>query len=305
MTAVIAQMAALVVLGAGWRVLRPGGLEADSLRRSLTGLVYHLLLPALVFSVLWQAPLGLDSVRIAFVAAAGVLGGMALMWAWGRASHQAGHRAGALILAAGFPNATYLGLPVLESTFGETGRSLAVQYDLFACTPLLLSVGMMVADRYGSGGRSVGAMFADLLRVPPLWAAAAGATLNVAGVDMSPWLAETLERLAVGVAPLMLLALGMGLSARYINRATVIRILPVLVIQLALMPAWVWLLSGAVGLTGDYRVGAVLEAAMPSMVLGLVICDRFRLDTGLYATAVTVSTALSLASLPLWFAWLT
>jgi len=39
---------------------------------------------------------------------------------------------------------------------------------------------------------------------------------------------------------------------------------------------------------------------MPTMVLGLVICDRFKLDTSLYAEAVTVTTALSLITLPLW-----
>ena len=43
------------------------------------------------------------------------------------------------------------------------------------------------------------------------------------------------------------------------------------------------------------------EAAMPCMVLGLVICDRFKLDTALYASVVTFTTALSMISLPVWF----
>jgi predicted permease len=51
-------------------------------------------------------------------------------------------------------------------------------------------------------------------------------------------------------------------------------------------------------------MGTVLEAAMPAMVLGIVFCDRFGLDTGLYAAAVTLTTALSLVTLPLWFALL-
>jgi len=40
------------------------------------------------------------------------------------------------------------------------------------------------------------------------------------------------------------------------------------------------------------------------MVLGLVICDQFNLDTALYAVTVTVTTALSLLTLPLWYGWL-
>jgi len=36
-------------------------------------------------------------------------------------------------------------------------------------------------------------------------------------------------------------------------------------------------------------------------VLGMVICDRYDLDTPLYAAAVTLSTLLSLVTLPVWF----
>jgi hypothetical protein len=39
---------------------------------------------------------------------------------------------------------------------------------------------------------------------------------------------------------------------------------------------------------------------MPSMVLGIVLCDRYGLDSALYAEAVTVSTALAVLTLPLW-----
>jgi predicted permease len=41
------------------------------------------------------------------------------------------------------------------------------------------------------------------------------------------------------------------------------------------------------------------------MVLGIVLCDRFNLDAGLYAAAVTATTAMSLVTLPLWYGWLT
>jgi malate permease and related proteins len=58
------------------------------------------------------------------------------------------------------------------------------------------------------------------------------------------------------------------------------------------------------GMEGVPAMGTVLEAAMPAMVLGIVFCDRFGLDTGLYAAAVTLTTAVSLVTLPLWFAFL-
>jgi predicted permease len=48
-------------------------------------------------------------------------------------------------------------------------------------------------------------------------------------------------------------------------------------------------------------VATVLEVAMPSGVLCLVLCDRYGLDASLYAMAVTVTTVLSLLTLPLWY----
>jgi hypothetical protein len=74
------------------------------------------------------------------------------------------------------------------------------------------------------------------------------------------------------------------------------------VIQLVFMPLVVWGACIGVGMPANLLAPAILEGAMPTMVLGLVICDRFKLDTSLYAEAVTVTTVLSLLTLPLWLA---
>ena len=63
--------------------------------------------------------------------------------------------------------------------------------------------------------------------------------------------------------------------------------------------------TDAIGLAGIHRTGAILEAAMPSMVLGIVLCDRYGLDSRYYSLIVTISTALSLATLPVWLYLLT
>lgn len=303
MIEVIVQAGALILLGVLWRVYRPRGLDGDTLRTSLTTLVYVLLLPALVLVVLWRAPLGMDTLRIAAMATAGLFSGFALAWVWFRLRPAPSPEVGALLLAATFPNATYMGLPVLETAFGPWARSVAIQYDLFACTPLLLSAGVLVAIRYGGSDERVHPV-AALLRVPPLWAAVAGVGLNVAGVPL-PTLAEgLLDRLGSGVVPLMLFSIGLGLRWEGAAGLRIERLMPVLLIQLFLTPALVAWLSGQIGLVDPLRAAVVLEAAMPSMVLGIVLCDRYRLDASLYAMAVTLTTALSLLTLPLWFGWL-
>lgn len=300
MRLVLMQMAALIACGVIWRFIKPPDTDIDSARRVITGLVYTLLLPALVLLVLWRAPLTWDALRIAAAAASGVLVAIAVAAGVYRAWHTPKAKTGALILAAAFPNVTYLGLPILEKTFGPWARSVAIQYDLFACTPLLLTLGILLAQTHGTRDRPE-PLLIGLFKVPPLWAAFAGVGLNAAGVPLPPGIEQWLQLLGNGVAPLMLIALGMALTWNTHSAHHMPLVVPALLIQLVLMPFVVWTVAIVSGLTGGTLVATVLEAAMPSMVLGIVLCDRYRLDTGLYAITVTLSTVLSLFTLPLWY----
>lgn len=299
MHTVILNMTALIACGIIWRLLRPGGLGADITRHVLTSLVYYLLLPALVIQVLWKAPLGISSFGIAASAAVGVFGCILLSTLICRRCNHDGKITGAVVLAASFPNATYMGLPVLESLYGEAGRSIAIQYDLFACTPLLLTVGILVARMHGQHDNSE-SLWQSLLRVPPLWAALFGVMINLSGIGMPAALDQWLELLAAGVIPLMLFSLGLSLRWDTINMSRLPTVVPIVILQLIFAPLIVWLVSHGVGLEGLVLTGTVMEAAMPSMVIGIVLCDRYGLDTGLYAAAVTLTTLLSLFTLPAW-----
>lgn len=299
---VFTQMAALIACGVAWRIWTPLGIPADTSRQSLTGLVYILLLPALVLDVLWSSPLGLDSLRISATAVSGILVCMLLAWLIYRFGFKQCSRptAGALILAAAFPNATYMGLPVLEQLLGPEARSIAIQYDLFACTPVLLTLGIVMAAAHGEhAGRAH--PLATLIRVPPLWAALLAVTLNLTGVAMPQWLDEWLGMLGIAVIPLMLISLGMSLQWKAWQRYTLPLLLPVVVLQLGVMPWVATLVGSGVGLEGMTLTGTILEAALPSMVLGLVLCDRYGLHTSFYALAVTVTTSVSLLTIPFWF----
>src|SRR3569623_3127874 len=109
MRLVLMQLATLIACGDIWRFIMPPDMDIDSACRGITGLVYTLLLPALVLLVLWRAPLTWDALRIAAAAASGVLVALAVAAGVYRAWHPPKAKAGALILAAAFPNVTYLG----------------------------------------------------------------------------------------------------------------------------------------------------------------------------------------------------
>lgn len=294
------QMAALILCGVVWRYVAPGGLDAASTRTALTGLVYYLFLPALVLLVLWQAPLGTDSFKIAVVAAVGVLLSLLLIGWFCNVCGMDMPTRGAALLAASFPNATYLGLPVLEATLGKEARSIAIQYDLFACTPLLLTVGIWIAMRYGNAAQAKLGIN-DLLRVPALWAAVLAVLLNTFAIPVPDGLRNWLQSLANGVVPLMLISLGLSLYVSRDHLRAMRSIFPVLGIKLVFMPLIALGMSMLLGMQGMLQQAVVLEAAMPSMVLGLVLCDRYGLNSVVYAAAVTVSTAFSFITLGIWY----
>jgi len=309
MSHILLGMSSIILAGIVWALLL-GRKTAESIRSHLAQAVYHIFLPALVLHVLWQAPVDLNTVRIPLVAALCVLLSLLtafLLYGNGKlvsafVPGNSNKMVGALLLASAFGNFSYLGLPVLSQAFGDWARIVAVQFDLLASTPILFTLGIVLASHYGRADQG-GQLLLSLIRVPALWAAA-GLLLSAVATPMPAWIDTTLTTLEAAVVPLMLLSVGMALRWQSGWAARIPLLLPVLLIQLLLMPLIAWAAAIGVGMPADYLAPAVIEAAMPTMVLGLVICDRFKLDVALYAEAVTLTTILSLLTLPLWLAGL-
>lgn len=293
-------MSALILCGVLWRILAPGGQDALTTRNALTGLVYYLFLPALVLLVLWQAQLGVSSFKIAAVASLGILASLAVIAAFCHVCGMDGPTRGAVMLAAAFPNATYLGLPVLEATLGPSTRSIAIQYDLFASTPILLTLGIWIAAKYGSNASNA-ASFKGLLKVPAVWAALLAIILNLLAVPIPMMLKTFLHTLSQGVIPLMLISLGLSLSMPREQLHQLRSVFPALAVKLFFMPVVVLIAARLLNMQGMPFQAVVLEGAMPSMVLGLVLSDRYGLNSPIYAAIVTLSTVASLFTLSMWF----
>ncbi|OUR63702.1 transporter [Methylophaga sp. 42_25_T18] len=300
---VLAQMFFLIACGVLWRSYAPQHIPTSSHRRALTDLVFYILLPAMVLDVIWRSELDSSSIQISLLAICGLITGVSLMWLLSRALRLTNTQTGALLLAATFPNATYLGLPVLDQVLGPWSNSTVLQYDLFACTPILLSLGILMAKHYGSQDVEVHPL-RELLKVPPLWAVTLAITLNFAGIAQAEVIHSVLSILAGGVVPLMLIALGMSIRWDTMKVKFLPLLLPVVVISLFIVPTSVYFMGELIGLTDQVALATVLIAAMPTMVFGIIICERYQLDSELYAAAVTLTTVCSLISLPLWFKWL-
>ena len=303
MLTVLIQMSLLIACGTFWRSHAPAHIPAMAHRRALTDLVFYLLLPALVLDVIWTAPLNTSTLKISLLASAGIATALASMWLVLRLLKTTSKQTGALLLAASFPNATYLGLPVLDQVLGSHTRSTVLQYDLLACTPILLTFGILLASYYGDSDKALHPL-RELMKVPPLWAVTIGITLNLTGIEQPVILHSGLSVLGGGVVPLMLIVLGMSIPWNSFRLRFLGLLLPVVVIALLVVPFTVFSLSHVINLKAELVMIVSLLAAMPTMVFGIVICERYQLDSELYAAAVMLTTLSSLLTLPLWFHWL-
>ena len=287
--------------GIGWRIVKPLGLGAEETRRVLTSVVYYFFLPAMILDVLWQADIGIHSLQYTLLAISCVAFGMGCFWLLGMLLKFEEKILGAMILAAGFPNTTYLGLPVLEQTFGSWARSVVIQIDLFGVSPFLFTFGVAMVRHYGEDVGEKRQPAWTFLNAPPFWAAGVAVLLNLNGLPAPLWLTATLKLMSAAVVPLMLFSLGLALSWDSIKYRNIPYIAPVVVIKMLLMPVFAIVLVGQLDLANHLKAAAVLDIAMPSMVIGIVLCDRYRLDSSLYAMAVTITTGLSLLLLPFWY----
>ncbi|ASF46755.1 AEC family transporter [Methylovulum psychrotolerans] len=302
MNSTLIQMTLLTACGVVWRLLQPAGLSAMQTRVVLTSVVYYLLMPAMILDVLWQTDMGIHSLQYTLLGWGSLSFAVVCAWLIGWLFRFDNKRLGTVILASAFPNVTYLGLPIIEQTFGPWARSVVIQMDVISAAPYLFTVGLLIARHYGDEEKPRSPWLA--LNAPPFWTAALAIALNMGGVPAPDWLVGALQKLSAAAAPLMIFSLGLALDWRTVSWRNMPYMLPVLLIKMLAMPFGAWFLASHLALDAPHQAAAVLDLAMPSMLLGIVFCDRFRLDSPLYAMAVTVTTFASLLALPLWHGFL-
>jgi predicted permease len=301
-TRVLFSFGLIVAAGYAWRFFDPGGIDRHRVRHALSVSVLHFFLPALAFGLVATAAVDRSFVAVPLTAAVVTLSGLAA----GAAAYRslpvlrtaARPTIGVLLLSSAFGNVTYLGLPVITETMGQQYGYIAILYDLLATTPVLLTVGMLIAARFGSGAAvSLPAALRRVLRLPPLWGVAAGVAVQLAGVPVPRPVLDAAQLMGKAVIPVMIFTVGLALDFRDLRRLPVA--VPALALKLLLAPALALLAGRAFGLDGAVLRAVVVEGAMPVMVLSLVIADEFELDVPLAATCIAVSTVASFFTLPL------
>jgi predicted permease len=270
-------------------------------RHSLSVAVFNFFIPALAFGLMASAPVDRSLISIPLTGSVVVLASIAVGFAayrllpWFRDIPRPA--VGVMIISAAFGNVMYLGLPVITEMLGAQYGYVAVLYDLLASTPILLTIGVFIAARYGSGKAvSVGVSLKRVFLLPPLWGVVAGFAVRLAGITTPQPVLDAVGLMGRAVIPIMIFTVGLALDFRDVKRLAIA--VPALAIKLAFAPALAWWIGSRLGMNADVLKATTIEGAMPVMVLSLVIADEFDLDVPLAAACITVSTVALFFTMP-------
>lgn len=256
-------------------------------------LVYFLLFPVLLFTSIVKSPLQpAQTAGLALAAVGTSLVGIVAALAIGRwpGVDQRRHASGAQVA---YRFNSYVALALAERLAGSHG---------LAWMALIMALVIPVANVAAvwplarHGGHSYGR---EVVRNPLIIATVLGLVANVAGLQMAPVVATSLQRIGGAALPLGLMAVGAGLALGGL-RASPGLAAALLGIRHLLLPVVALLLTTLLHVAPAQRSIVVLFAALPTAPSTYVLATRMGGDGGFVAGLVTVSTMLGMVGIPLW-----
>ena len=259
--------------------------------RSLGRLLFYLATPSLVFRSLYTTEVDLVTMQqVAIVAASvSILAGLA---GWVVGFDQPRRERMAIILTSAISNNGNMGIPICFFAFGEIGLALGTLYYVVSSF-LNNTLGVVVAS---AGKASLGVALRNSLQVPVLYTAILGLALNQMGGEIPLPIFRAVDLMANAAVPGMLILLGVQLRSSpllqgqaVIWRSSVVRLVAAPLLALGLCVVL------AVG--GVERDVIILQAAMPTAVMGAVLATEYDTAPHLVAAVIFLTTVLSMGTL--------
>jgi predicted permease len=257
--------------------------------QTLIDLIVYISGPCLIFSSITSSNLNLtDFTTIAGAALTIILAMALLAFLAFKLTHSAEK---GLYLPIIFGNTSYLGYPVALFAFGMAGLSRAVVFDMMNSL-VIFSLGIYIVHHRNE--------LRESLKIPLLYAVIIGLLVNLSKMPVPPLIAQPIEMLGMITIPLALLVLGYKLTEVNLNApkiavlasASAFRIIGGVFVALLIIQ----LFAIEDGLTRDV---IILQAAMPSAVMSMILAAKYKRDASLVASVVLITTVLSIISIPL------
>lgn len=262
---------------------------------SLNKIVINILLPCMIFSALYTADLSLmlslgilPFIILASSFITGIISYLILkrfnlpdkvLWS--------------VLVAIMIANTAFMGYPVNIGVYGDDGLLRAIFCDI-ATSVIFLILSFFLVLKFGGSPRTAVKKIAFF---PPLWAIILGILFNIANIPIGPVLENTVTYLGNGTIPLIMLSLGISIDFGGIKRSKNM-IIFTSIMKLLFFPLIAFFIVSWMGLADLQFNVPIIEAAMPSGMLSLILAITYKLDYELTSDCILIDTVISLVTLP-------
>jgi predicted permease len=280
-------------------LMRRIGRFPDATPSVLNGFIINISLPALTLLYVHELPI--DRSLAYPTAMAWVLFGLGVIFfvTLGRAAGWSRGTIGGLILVGGLANTSFLGLPMIETFYGEEHLGLGILIDQLGSYMVLSTLGILIAVTYAAGAASPAAIAKKILTFPPFQAVLLALALKP--IEYPVGAEIVLGKLGATLAPLALVSVGYQLRLGEL-RGRLAALSAGLAFKLVMGPAMIMaLFAGALGAGGTLIQVTIFEAAMAPMIGASIVAIEHKLDPPLITLMVGIGIPLSFLTLPLWW----
>jgi predicted permease len=191
---------------------------------------------------------------------------------------------------------TIIALPLAEALLGSEGLALmAVASAGMIPTANLISISAFEA--YGARNVSMRRKVLSVLANPFMIACLVGVALGLGGINLMVSLGSSLDMLSRSAIAIGLLSAGAAIDFSAI-RSVRTRLIFWSLVRLILMPLLVVALAYTFGLSGLARNIAIIAAATPTAINGVLLARQLNGDPVFAANLIALQTLLSLVTIP-------
>lgn len=290
------------VIGCGYA---GGKLIGEKGQQGLNLFVLHFALPALLFSLMAHGELA-TRFEAGFIAAYASTSVVLVVFAYvvfRYLYHRRRRETAILAMGSVYGNIGYMGIPIVTIILGPEASVpavIALMIDVMIIIPLMTAI--VASDSESKNSRFFDAafkVFITTIKSPFIIAAFLGAAVSLSGLPLPGMIDSLLDILAAAAAPCALFALGASLYGKPLGG----NISPALVVslfKLVIHPVLLFVvLTMVFSVDPKWAESAVIAASLPVALTVYIVAQQYNAAVVGASTAILLSTALSLVTVPL------
>ena len=272
----------ILMIGLGYFLKRIDFLSEEFID-PLNKLVMYILLPCMIFSAISTADLTLLpklGILPFVIIASSAVTGIVTLWS--------------VLVTIMIANTGFMGYPVNLGVYGQEGFIRAIFSDI-ATLCIFLMLSFILVLKFGGNTKTA---LKKIVLFPTLWAVILGLLFNFLNIQIGPVFENTINYLGQGTIPLIMIVLGLSIEFDGISRSKSMIAFTSLM-KLVFFPAVAFLVASSLGLVDLQFKVSIIEAAMPSGMMSLLLAITYKLNHELTSDCVFINTVISLITLPL------